>query len=52
MIPLGLNAYLSRARSALRWRVGPCSTATHSRKPYSTENTTSEKISMATKAAA
>ena len=43
-MPAGLSAYFSRARTAARCRCGPCSTATHSRKTYSTVNTTSENI--------
>src|SRR5450756_2210768 len=46
VLPAGLSAYLSRARAPLRCRCGPCSTATHSRIPYSTVNTTSETISI------
>src|SRR5450756_2210770 len=51
-MPAGLSAYLSRARAPLRCRCGPCSTATHSRKPYSTVNTTSETISIRLNASA
>ena len=46
-MPAALATNFSRARACDRCRSGACSTATHSRARYSTENTTSEIHSIA-----